>query len=241
MNELSVVVPCLSTIAPVSKFIDDIAQYLRENPSDIDIIVVANETDEDPELLLRFVQEKYSWIKFEFLLRTGGARSYGALARFGIAYSTSRYVVLVSAYGEDDLSIIPKMLAKIREGSQVVQATRYASNNGARFVSFRFKLYQKVYRSLTRLLLGVSISDSTYGFKMFDRPFLLALGLTSNGYSISPEITLKCILANGRVDSVASVVKTSPLNKDFKLFREGFGYLWLLLRGTAHRCGLLWF
>ena len=71
--------------------------------------------------------------------------------------------------------------------------------------------------------------------------FIQALGLTQNGYSICPEITLKALLANGKVAYVSSVMKPSPLNKDFNLAREGLGYLWLLVRGFGHRMGILWF
>lgn len=241
MNELSVIVPCVSTSEPLPRCIDDLARYLMENPSDIDLVVVTNPSVSSPEKILEYGRTKYPWLKLTVLQRSGHKVSFGALTRFGVAHSASRYAVIVSPYGEDDLSIIPMMLAKIRGGAQVVQATRYTKSEDARRVPFKFRAYQNIYRTLTRALLGHDITDSTYGFKMFDRAFIQALGLTQNGYSICPEITLKTLLAGGKVDYISSVMKPSPMNKDFKLAREGLGYFWLLVRGAAHRAGILWF
>jgi len=110
----------------------------------------------------------------------------------------------------------------------------------AKNVPLRFRFYQTIYLFLTRLFLGFRISDSTYGFKMFDRLFIQAMGLNQNGYSICPEITFKALLAGGRVEYLASSMKSTPINKDFKLYEEGIKYLWLLIRGFGHRMGILW-
>lgn len=233
--------PCIYSIKNLREFIDELVVYLMENPGDIDLIAVANPKTGPADEIISYVGEKYPWLKFEFLQHSGGIRSYGALVRFGIAYSTSSYVVLVSPHGDNDITIIPDMLKEMRKGNQVVQATRYSDSKEVKNVPLRFRLYQVAYRSLIRILLGFSISDSTYGFKMFDRVFVQAIGLTQNGFSISPEITLKTLLAGGKVSYISSKVKSVPLNKDFKLYKEGIGYIWLLVRGFFHRIGILWF
>ncbi|MDO8435403.1 MAG: glycosyltransferase [bacterium] len=241
MNELSIIVPCVSTTETLYQFLDQLALQVMDRPSDIDVIVVTNETVVAPEAIVSYVRERHPWLRLVVLQRRGAMRNFGALVRFGVAYSTSRSVVIVSPYGEDDLSLITRMLDTMRKGAQVVQATRYASPEAARSVSWLFRFYQSAYRFLTRALLGLSITDSTYGFKMFDRVFVQALGLTHNGYSVCPEITLKALLAGGRVEYLTSMAKTTPLNKDFKIWREGMGYLWVLVRGSLHRVGIVWF
>ncbi|HOW43041.1 MAG TPA: glycosyltransferase [Candidatus Omnitrophota bacterium] len=241
MNELSIIVPCIYSTDRLPRLIDELSGYLMTNPADIDLIVVANEQAVAAEDIVAYVRAKYPWIKFTFLRLNGGIRSYGALVRFGLAYSTSQYAVLLSAHGDDDSGMIPRMLVEIRKGFQVVQAVRYAHTGNGKNIPLRFKLYQSVYRGLTRVMLGLNINDSTYGFKMFDRVFLQALGLTQNGFSISPEITFKALLARGRVAYLVSAFKDIPLSRDFKLYKEGIGYLWLLYRGCMHRLGVSWF
>ena len=241
MNELSIIIPCISVIEPLPNFIAKLARYLIENPSDIDVIVVANPSADNLEKILEYGRARYPWLKLTILQRAGKKVSFGALVRFGIAHSTSRYEVIVSPYGEDDLSIITTMLNKIRQGVQVVQATRYRRPEDSKKIPLKFRTYQHIYRTLIRMFLGYNITDSTYGFKMFDRVFIQTLGLTQNGYSICPEITLKAVLIGGKVEYIPSTTNLSSFNKDFKLYREGIGYLWLLIRGTAHRLGILWF
>jgi hypothetical protein len=240
MNELSVVVPCLSTLETLPSFLDTLAKKLMENPTDVDLIVVANEGD-DIDSVTEHIKTHYPWLKFSMLQRKGKGRSYGALARFGIAYSTSQYAVLVSPYNEDDLSILFTMLKEIRGGAQLVQATRFTSEENHASLPKRFHLYQQLYRALLKVYVGVDITDSTYAYKMFDRTFMQALGMTHTGYSLCPEMTLKGVLAGGKVVYVPSTLKTSALNNDFHLLKEGPGYLRVLLRASLHRIGISWF
>ena len=211
------------------------------NPSEIDVIVVANEDIPSTGQLVNYVQKKYPWLKFELLIRSGNKRNYGALARFGIAYSTSQYVVLVSPYGDNDLRVINLMLKKIRKGYQVVQVTSNHSNTDKNFKQTMFNIYRLTYRFLARIMIGVKIKSSTNTFKMFDRVFVQALGLTRNTHSICPEITFKVLLAGGKLKYLSSNSKIVPVNNDFKLFKEGLDYFWLLIRGFMHPIGIQWF
>ena len=215
MNELSVIIPYLSSSETLASFIDKLSVYLMENPGDVDVIIVANEGAGLSESTVKQFREKYSWLKLKVLQRKGKFRSYGALVRFGIAYSTSRYAVLVSPYGEDDISLINEMLRKIRKGAQVVQVTRYSSEADTKIIPLKYRMYQFIYRFLIKGFLGFKISDSTYGYKMFDRIFIQALGLTQNGYSICPEITLKALLAGGKVEYLSPSIAPQPVNKNF--------------------------
>ena len=241
MNELSIIVPCPVPVSNFTVFIDDISQYLITNPSDVDVVIVFNEDSIDANLLIEFTKKKYPWLKLKLLQRSGKQRRYGALVRFGLAYSTSKYAVLVSPYGGDDLSIITRMLSEVRRGAQVVQATRYANVQDLKNIGLRFRIYQSIYRLLTTIFIGVKISDSTYGFKMFDRIFIQALGLVQNGFAISAEITLKATLSGGIIRYIDSTVSNKNIHTGFKLSKDGLGYLWALVRGSFHRVGLLWF
>lgn len=242
MNELSIIVPCLSSLDTLHEFIDELAKYLMGNPGDIEVIIVTADYFDSTSSVADYVQRNHPWMKFRMLQRLGESTSYGALARLGLAYSTSHYAVLVSPYGEDDITIIDKMLRMIRKGYQVIQVTRYSRPEASETVQLRFRIYQYFYRILTRLLVGHTISDSTYGFKMFDRIFIQALGLTQNTRAISPEITLKGLLAGGKVEYLPSGIRPRQIGAQFKLHKDGFGYFWLLVRGLGHRTkAVLWF
>ena len=76
---------------------------------------------------------------------------------------------------------------------------------------------------------------------MFDRVFIQAVGLTQTVRSISPEITLKGLLAGGKVEYLPAGVRSKQIGSKFKLHKDGFGYAWLLIRGFGHRIGITWF
>ncbi len=242
MNELSIIVPCMSSLDVLPKFLGELTNYVMANPSDIEIIIVTDTEFDSNTPVIKFVRNKYPWLKFRMLQRLGESHNYGALARLGIACSTGRYVVLVSPYGEDDISNIGKMLNMIRKDLQVVQASRYALPEDSGTVPLKFRTYQNIYRFFIKVFTGYNISDSTYGFKMFDRIFIQALGLTQNGRGISPEITLKAILAGGKVEFLPTGVRLRQIGAKFKIGKDGFGYLWLLVRCVGHRTKLVyWF
>ena len=212
------------------------------NPSDVEIMVVADQNAGSLSLVTDYLQKKYPWLKFRILEKNGHSNGYGSLVRFALAYSTSRYAVLVSPYGEDDITNINKMLGSIRAGAQVVQATRYYLPEDSTMIRRMFRIYERTYTFLIYLITRKKISDCTYGYKMFDRVFIQALGLTQNGRSISPEITLKGILAGGKIEFISSNLMSKEIGYKFKLYRDGFGYFWLLIRCIMHRIKvILWF
>jgi hypothetical protein len=243
MNELSIIIPVLSGFERMPAFIDGLSQYLLANPGDMDVILVVDQTVEKPESILEYVRDHYPWLPCRVLQKygRGSVRNYGALVRFGMAYSHSQYVVLVSPTGEDDLSKIRAMLLQMRQGAQLAQATRYLDPADRRQVKWLFRLYQSLYRFSIRALLGLKVSDSTYGFKMFDRVFIQSLGINRNGYSLCPEITVKSLLAGGKVIYVPSAMCPAPGTSAFQLSREGIGYFLVVSRAFLHRLGLLWF
>ena len=98
MDELSIIIPCISSVETIPQFIDDLSARLMNNPSDTEVIIVANEKVPSASEVVSYVHKRYPWLKFKMLERAGYTRSYGALVRFGIAYSMSQYVVLLSSY-----------------------------------------------------------------------------------------------------------------------------------------------
>ena len=242
MNELSIIVVCHSRVDVLPKFIDSLSKYLMGNPGDYEIIIVTNENHNSLTSVSNFVKECYPWLKFRMLQKNGTSNPIGAMIRFGLAFSTSKYAVLISPYGENDISIINKMLSIIRKGCQLVQVTRFLKPDDAVTVKPKFRMYQFVYRLLARSLLGLSSTDFTYGYKMFDRVFVQAIGLTQNTHAISPEINIKTLLAGGKIEYLPSAVKPILIGGKFKLYKDGPGYLWLIVRGLFHRLRIIkWF
>jgi glycosyltransferase involved in cell wall biosynthesis len=188
------------------------------------------------------LSERFPELHMRVLQRSDVNPGFGALVRYGIAHATGRYCAIVAPDGTDPVELIPSMVRELRRGRQMVICSRYSANDGAA-VSRRYRIYQRVYRRAIRLLLGREITDSTNGFRSFDRVFVQAIGLSSNRFSVCPEMTFKATLAGGAVGYLAGQPLPRPGagSEKFKLSNEIAGYGIVLGRAALHRLGIRWF
>jgi dolichol-phosphate mannosyltransferase len=168
---------------------------------------------------------------------------YGAVVKYGLDRARGTYCIFVAADGVDPINLLQKFLDKARNGANLVQCSRFMNLGDDKTIPFTYKFYQFMYRSLVNLLLGRYLKDSTYAFKLFERRQILDIGVSSNRFNISPEITFKFMLSGRRIEYIAAGQGTRKRGKSHFSFRkEGFGYAYVLLRAWLHRIGITsWF
>jgi len=242
MAELSVVIPCLNEADNLPIVLAELNTVCVENNLDIEVLI-SDDASEDLTLdIAQSLYGKYPDLRVRVLHRYPPRRGYGAVVRYGLAHATGRFAAVVAADGENPVELLPEMLSQARAGAQLVQCSRYSTPGDDAHVPGVFKFYQQVYRLLVRVFLGQTLPDSTYGFKLFDRVLVLALGTVSNRFNLSPEITFKMLLAGGKVVFVRGFRRPRKLGTSkFRLHRELDGFLLVLLRASLHRVGLVWF
>ncbi|MBU1932059.1 glycosyltransferase family 2 protein [Patescibacteria group bacterium] len=241
--ELSIIVPCLDeeeNIEPLLASLDDLrTQY---NLANFETLVLDDSSSDRTFEKVAECFPKFTKLNIRAIRRYEPRRGYGAIVRFGIAHARGKYCVPVSADGVDPIELIPVFLEKVRSGADLVQCSRYLNLGDDDTIPIKYKFCQTGWRFLIRMLMGQNIRDSTYAFKIFRRTDVLALGLTTNGFSISPEIFFKVLLSGGRVEHVPSGQGVRQRGKSHFIFRrEGVGFVCVLLRAWLHRLGILWF
>ena len=242
MPELSIVVPSFDQASSLPSVAAELNQICVENSLDVEVIVIDDASEDNTLQVAQELQSIYADLKIRILHRYPPKRGYGAVVRYALAHAVGRFAVVVSAEGGNPVRMIPDMLAQARSGAQLVQCSRYSRQGDDQNVPGLFKFYQTIYRGLIRVLLGRSAPDSTYGFKLFDRVLVMALGVGSNRYNLSPEITFKVLLAGGKVVFVPGGPGVGREDvKKFYLYKELDGYLYIILRAFLHRLGFLWF
>jgi glycosyltransferase involved in cell wall biosynthesis len=187
--------------------------------------------------------DRYPLLHMRVLVRDRARSGFGSLVRLGVAYAQGRFCVLVMPDARDPLDLIPRMISELRSGAHLVLCSRYEGRHDVAHLPRRFVAYQTIYRRAIRVLLGVDIPDSTYGFRAFNRTFVQALGLTSRRMSVCSEVTFKVLLAGGRIEHVPGG-PTGPMLRDqskFRLGNELGGYALTLARARMHRVGIAWF
>lgn len=240
---LSIIIPCLNEEENVENVLNDVAKILIEYRINYEIIVV---DDQSSDATLHRAEE---WVKdhkdcnARVVYKELHRRGYGAAVKYGLAFAKGDFAVFVSADLVDPINLIPRMYEELVRGCDVAQVSRYLEKNNSKTIPFSYKFFQFFYRIGVRLALGKYIPDSTYAFKMFRRSKIIAMGVASNRFNISPEIMFKSILAGLNVSFISGAqgVRIGGVSK-FKFHKEGIGFGMCLIRAWLHRRKIIfWF
>ncbi len=243
--ETSIVVPTLDHAATLGPTLERLNHVIAASGAAAEVLVVDAGSHDGTLEVAAELADRYPLLHLRLLVQDRGQSGFGTVLRLGMAYATGRFVVVVMPDARDPLELIPKMLAELRSGAHLVLCSRYGDGDGEveSGVPRRFVLYQSLYRRAIRLLLGVDVPDSTYGFRAFSRTFVQALGITGRRFAVCSEITFKVMLAGGKTVRVQGA-QTGPMVREQSRFRLGHelaGYARTLARASLHRLGLRWF
>jgi polyisoprenyl-phosphate glycosyltransferase len=192
----------------------------------------------------RRLAEELPGLHLRILVRETLPLSFGGMIRFGMAHASGRYCAIVSSDATDPVSLLPEMLRRLRAGATMTICSRYIRPEDTERIGRTYRLYQRIYREAAKALLGQEVTDSTYGFRAFNRLEIQALGTSSNRFNIFPEMTFKVLASGGRIDYLAGSPQPVGVggSEKFKLPNEIAGYAVVLVRAALHRSGILrWF
>lgn len=244
MHELSVIVPCRNDSAVLAETLDALHRVVTLGSLSVETLIVDDASDDDTVEVAKQVARRYPALHVRILVRQRLQPGLGGVLRYGMAFATGRFCALLSSDGQDPVDLIPVFLRHLRAGKHLVQCSRYLREEDAAAVPTKYRLYQIVYRAASRVLLGATPVDTTYGFRAFDRIFVQAIGLSAKSFNVCPEMTFKVMLCGGAIEYVPG--KPRGLRQGgqskFQLPSEIFGYAYVLLRAGLHRAGIRrWF
>lgn len=241
--ELSVIVPTKDDALVLEECLSSLRAVLLHAAISAEVLVVDDaSTDGTVDLAVK-LSSRYPELHLRVLQRTDVSPGFGAMVRYGLAHASGRFCALVSSDGSDPVELLPAMVAKLRGGAQLVVSSRFAEQTAGRGVAPKYRVYQAVYRRAVRTALDADLTDSTNGFRAFDRAFMQAVGLRSTRLNICPEMTFKTLLAHGQLAYVEGAPRKTPGSgaEKFQLSNEILGYALVLFRASLHRAGLRWF
>lgn len=225
--------------------LDALARMAIEANLPTEILVVDGGSDDDTALVAAQAGADHPLLHLRVLVlhEKKRANGFGSLVRYGLAYSSARWCAIASADNSDPIELLPRMVKDLRSGHSLVISSRFEGTAEPKNVARRFRVYQRIYRGAIRVVIGRAVSDSTNGFRAFDRKLVQALGLSSNRFSVCPEMTFKVLLSGGEISYVPGTPTRAPgdVAPKFRLPREILGYAHVLVRAGLHRAGYLWF
>lgn len=241
--ETSVLVPTLDHASTLGATLEELNRLVAVSGVATEVIVIDANSQDGTVALAAEMADRLPLLHMRVLVLDRDESGFGRLVRLGMAYAQGRHCFLVMPDARDPLEQLPRMLLELRRGSHLVLCSRFEDAAGARSVPRRFRIYQAVYRRAIRAVLGVDMPDSTYGFRGFNRTFVLALGLSARSMAVCPEITFKVLLAGGTISRVPGARTGPTLHEQsrFSLRNELGGYVRVLGRAGIHRLGVRWF
>jgi glycosyltransferase involved in cell wall biosynthesis len=159
-------------------------------------------------------------------------RGYGSALMGGIAAARGRYVIMGDADASYDFAEIPRFLAKLRDGYELVQGCRLPSGGGrvergAMPVLHRW-LGNPVFSRLARFWFRAPINDIHCGLRAFSKELYQRLDQRCTGMEFASEMIIKSSLHGARIAEIPIVLRPDGRQKGrshLRTWRDGWRHL----------------
>lgn len=159
----SVVVPVYNEVESLPELYRRVRQVMEELGEPWELVLVDDgSTDGSTELIRQLQAQDPEHVRGVILARNFG---HQIAVTAGIDYARGQAVILMDADLQDPPEVIPQLVAKWREGYQVVYAVRQARQGESWFKKFTAALFYRLIRRIT----DVSIPVDTGDFRLMDR------------------------------------------------------------------------
>jgi glycosyltransferase involved in cell wall biosynthesis len=218
--EVSIVIPCLNEADTLASCLQKAQQALRDLGTRGEVIVADNgSSDGCPDIAAamgaRVVQV--------------AARGYGSALMGGIAAASGRYVVMGDADDSYDFREVPKFVAKLREGFDLVQGCRLPRGGGRVLPGAMPFLHRAVGNPLFSLLarrwFRSPVHDIYCGMRGFTGSLYRSLAQRCTGMEFATEMIIKASLFGRKITEVPITLhpdgrKSHPPH--LRTFRDGW-------------------
>jgi glycosyl transferase family 2 len=169
-------------------------------------------------------------------------RGYGAALMGGIEAARGRFIVMGDADESYDFGEIPALVARLREGYDLVQGCRLGSGGGrilpGAMPPLHHWLGNPMFSRIARRWFRAPVHDIYCGLRGFTKAFYLTLDQRCTGMEFATEMIIKASLLGGRIGEVPITLHPDGRKQHpphLKTFRDGFRTLRFFLMCTPRR------
>lgn len=218
--EVSVVMPCLNEADTLATCIEKAQRALRENNIAGEIIVADNGSTDGSQDIARRMGARVVSVE---------AKGYGNALMGGIAAARGKYVIMGDADDSYDFLEIPKFVAKLREGYDLVQGCRLPSGGGRVMPGAMPFLHRwwgnPMFSFMVRHMFWAPIHDVYCGMRGFTKAWYERLDQRCTGMEFATEMIIKSSLYGAHMTEVPITLypdgrKSHPPH--LKTFRDGW-------------------
>lgn len=221
---LSIIIPTRNDGTSPQRMLDELDIIIKQQKLSVQVIVVDDSDTPSP-----FRVEEAFGFRLEVYHRTSG-KGFGSAIRYGISKATGEYVMIMMGDHSDDPLDLPRLVDRLVDGFDLVIGSRFVSGGRVTGYPAGKLLANRLFNYSSRVLFRAGVSDVSTSFKIIRKSLLHQLKIQSNGFEISPEVTLRCIRRGARTCEVpVSWTQRKEGSSRFNLRRQWVSYLRVLL------------
>ncbi len=217
---VSVVIPCLNEAENIESCVAAALEAIERMGVRGEVVVADNNSEDDSA---RLAEQAGARVVVE------RRRGYGSAYLAGFAASTGRYIVMADADLTYDFDEIPRFVAAMTEGAEMVIGDRMDNiKPGAMTWSHRY-IGNPILTGLLNLFFRTGISDAHCGMRALRRDVLERLDLRTTGMEFASEMVIRASKENLKIAEFP--IEYHPRGGESKLssFRDGWRHLRFLL------------
>jgi glycosyltransferase involved in cell wall biosynthesis len=217
---VSVVIPCLNEADTIEECVRRACRALSENDLDGEVIVVDNGSEDRSG-------PKASAAGALVVLEP--ERGYGSAYLAGLATARGRYIVMADADLTYDFDEIPRFLAELEAGADVVIGNRMKNIHPGAMPWHHRYIGNPILSGFLNLLFHTGVDDAHCGMRAVRREVLPRLDLRTTGMEFASEMVIRAAKEQLVVRQFA--IEYHPRRGESKLssFRDGWRHLRFLL------------
>jgi glycosyltransferase involved in cell wall biosynthesis len=223
---ISVVIPCLNEAANIERCVTWALSTMAEHGIDGEVVVADNDSDDDSAALAfaagaRVVHER--------------RRGYGNAYMAGFAAARGRYVLMADADLTYDFGEIPRFLAELEAGADLVMGDRMDGIQPGAMPWLHRYIGNPVLSGTLNFFFRTGVRDAHCGMRAFRREALAALELRTTGMEFASEMVIRAAKAKLEIRQLPITYHPRGGVSKLSSFRDGWRHLrFLLVHSPTH-------
>jgi glycosyltransferase involved in cell wall biosynthesis len=221
--EMTIVMPCLNEAETLAVCVDKALKALHDNGIDGEVVIADNgSTDGSQEIAITHGAR----------LVPVPVRGYGAALNAGILAARGKYVLMGDADDSYEFGHVPRFLAELRKGADLVMGNRFRGGIGPKAMPPLHKyLGNPVLSAMGRILFSVPVGDFHCGMRAFSKDAYERLQLRTTGMEFASEMVVKSSLMGQKIVEVPTTLQKDGRSRPphLKTWRDGWRHFRFLL------------
>jgi glycosyltransferase involved in cell wall biosynthesis len=223
---VSVVIPCLNEAENVERCVAEARRSLEQMETDGEVVVVDNGSEDDSARLANAAGAR---------VVSEPRRGYGQAYLAGFAAARGRYIVMADADLTYDFGEIPRFVALLEDGAELVMGDRMDDIQPGAMPWLHRYIGNPVLTGLLNLFFKTGVKDAHCGMRALRHDVLPQLDLRATGMEFASEMVVRASRAHLKIAELP--ITYHPRGGESKLssFRDGWRHLrFLLVHSPTH-------